>query len=79
MLWIRFVRHCLSSLFSEKRFKCVLVKGWKASSNWGFPKGKINETEPPASCAIREVCLYLLFRMLNIFYLYFSGIGGNWI
>ncbi|KAG6890414.1 hypothetical protein C0995_008768 [Termitomyces sp. Mi166 len=39
----------------EKAFQCVLVKGWKASSGWGFPKGKINQVEPPANCAIREV------------------------
>ena len=37
--------------------QCVLVKGWKSSSGWGFPKGKINETEPPPTCAIREVWL----------------------
>lgn len=35
--------------------QCVLVKGWKSSSGWGFPKGKINESEPPPTCAIREV------------------------
>ena len=35
--------------------QCVLVKGWKSSSGWGFPKGKINETEPRPTCAIREV------------------------
>ncbi|CAE6399357.1 unnamed protein product [Rhizoctonia solani] len=34
--------------------KCVLVKGWKASSGWGFPKGKINEDEEESDCAIRE-------------------------
>ncbi|CAE6457388.1 unnamed protein product [Rhizoctonia solani] len=34
--------------------KCVLVKGWKASSGWGFPKGKINEDEEEHDCAIRE-------------------------
>ncbi|CAE6521280.1 unnamed protein product [Rhizoctonia solani] len=34
--------------------KCVLVKGWKASSGWGFPKGKINEDEQEYDCAIRE-------------------------
>ncbi|KAJ7143713.1 hypothetical protein C8R44DRAFT_864751 [Mycena epipterygia] len=32
-----------------------IVKGWKSSSGWGFPKGKINEDEPAHSCAIREV------------------------
>ena len=36
-------------------WKCVLVKGWKSSSGWGFPKGKINEDEPKHTCAIREV------------------------
>ena len=35
--------------------QCVLVKGWKSSAGWGFPKGKINEQEPRHRCAIREV------------------------
>jgi mRNA-decapping enzyme subunit 2 len=35
------------------------VKGWKSSSGWGFPKGKINEVEPPPDCAIREVGSYV--------------------
>src|SRR5579863_1641204 len=35
----------------------VLVKGWKSSSGWGFPKGKINQNEPPHECAAREVRL----------------------
>jgi mRNA-decapping enzyme subunit 2 len=35
--------------------QCLLVKGWKSSSGWGFPKGKINEGEPEHLCAIREV------------------------
>ncbi|BFZ59500.1 mRNA-decapping enzyme subunit 2 [Saitoella coloradoensis] len=34
---------------------CVLVKGWKSSSGWGFPKGKINKDEPDTDCAAREV------------------------
>lgn len=38
--------------------QCILVKGWKSSSGWGFPKGKINEHEPPHECAIREVRYY---------------------
>jgi len=33
------------------------VKGWKSSSGWGFPKGKINEREAPHDCAVREVCI----------------------
>ncbi|KAG4301993.1 hypothetical protein PCANB_002002 [Pneumocystis canis] len=35
--------------------ECVLVKGWKNSSRWGFPKGKINKDELDTDCAIREV------------------------
>ncbi|QDS77216.1 hypothetical protein FKW77_002837 [Venturia effusa] len=33
----------------------VLVRGWKASSQWGFPRGKINKDEKDLHCAIREV------------------------
>ena len=33
----------------------VLVKGWKKSANWSFPRGKINKDEPDLECAIREV------------------------
>lgn len=35
--------------------KCILVKGWKSSAGWGFPKGKINQDEEPHKCAAREV------------------------
>jgi mRNA-decapping enzyme subunit 2 len=35
--------------------QAVLVKGWKGSAGWGFPKGKINQTESLRQCAIREV------------------------
>ncbi|KAG5513693.1 hypothetical protein PMAC_000731 [Pneumocystis sp. 'macacae'] len=35
--------------------ECVLVKGWRNSSGWGFPKGKINKGERDSDCAIREV------------------------
>jgi len=54
-------RRCVSSQVPDvsnqllTKPKCVLVKGWKSSSGWGFPKGKINEVEPPPDCAIREV------------------------
>jgi 8-oxo-dGTP pyrophosphatase MutT (NUDIX family) len=47
-----FDSRCICYLFE---MQCVLVKGWKSSSGWGFPKGKINEDEPPVHCAIREV------------------------
>lgn len=33
----------------------MLVKGWKASATWGFPKGKIDQEEDDADCAVREV------------------------
>ncbi|KAK0478364.1 Dcp2, box A domain-containing protein [Armillaria novae-zelandiae] len=46
---------CGAIMLNETWEKCVLVKGWKASSGWGFPKGKINESEPQTTCAIREV------------------------
>lgn len=35
--------------------QCLLVKGWKSTASWGFPKGKINDEEDKWSCAIREV------------------------
>ena len=50
--------------------QCILVKGWKSSAGWGFPKGKINQDEEPHKCAVREVptlnyfgCLILLTVM----------------
>ncbi|KAJ7492628.1 DCP2-domain-containing protein [Mycena latifolia] len=46
---------CGAIMLNDTWEKCVLVKGWKSSSGWGFPKGKINEDEPAHSCAIREV------------------------
>ncbi|KAI4857272.1 DCP2-domain-containing protein [Aureobasidium sp. EXF-8846] len=33
----------------------LLVKGWKKSATWSFPRGKINKDEPDLDCAIREV------------------------
>ncbi|KAF9015152.1 Dcp2, box A domain-containing protein [Cyathus striatus] len=46
---------CGAIMLNDTWDKCVLVKGWKSSSGWGFPKGKINEDEPQTTCAIREV------------------------
>ncbi|KXN90034.1 mRNA decapping complex subunit 2 [Leucoagaricus sp. SymC.cos] len=46
---------CGAIMLNDAWDKCVLVKGWKSSSGWGFPKGKINEDEPKHVCAIREV------------------------
>jgi mRNA-decapping enzyme subunit 2 len=33
----------------------VLVKGWKKSARWSFPRGKINKDELDLDCAVREV------------------------
>ncbi|KAJ3053442.1 mRNA-decapping enzyme subunit 2 [Rhizophlyctis rosea] len=46
---------CGAIILNEAMDKVLLVKGWKQSSGWGFPKGKINKDEPEAPCAIREV------------------------
>ncbi|KAF8898752.1 Dcp2, box A domain-containing protein [Infundibulicybe gibba] len=46
---------CGAIMLNDTWEKCVLVKGWKSSSGWGFPKGKINEDEPAPNCAVREV------------------------
>jgi mRNA-decapping enzyme subunit 2 len=35
--------------------KVLLVQSYWAKSSWGFPKGKVNESEEPIICAIREV------------------------
>ncbi|KAK9471505.1 DCP2-domain-containing protein, partial [Dipodascopsis tothii] len=42
-------------MLNDKLDHCVLVKGWKQSSGWSFPKGKINKNEPDDECAAREV------------------------
>jgi ADP-ribose pyrophosphatase YjhB (NUDIX family) len=46
---------CGCILLNTEMNECVLVKGWIAGSNWGFPKGKINADEPELDCAVREV------------------------
>ncbi|EXJ55774.1 hypothetical protein A1O7_08704 [Cladophialophora yegresii CBS 114405] len=42
-------------LLSEAMDEVVLVKGWKKSANWSFPRGKINKDENDLDCAVREV------------------------
>lgn len=42
-------------LLSEGMTHVLLVQSYFAKSSWGFPKGKVNEEEDPAHCAIREV------------------------
>ncbi|KAK4997836.1 mRNA-decapping enzyme subunit 2 [Elasticomyces elasticus] len=42
-------------MLNEEMDSVVLVKGWKKSSGWSFPRGKINKEEKDLDCAIREV------------------------
>ncbi|KAF8402749.1 hypothetical protein HHK36_010839 [Tetracentron sinense] len=42
-------------ILDESYELCLLVKGWKAGSCWGFPRGKKNKDEEDHTCAIREV------------------------
>ena len=35
--------------------RVLLVKGWKSTGSWGFPRGKINQNETDMDCAVREV------------------------
>lgn len=41
--------------FSSLNLQVLLVQGFWSKSSWGFPKGKVNEGEDPARCAVREV------------------------
>ena len=42
-------------LLNHDMDQVVLVKGWKKSAKWSFPRGKINKDERDFDCAIREV------------------------
>lgn len=42
-------------ILSENMSHVLLVQSYWAKSSWGFPKGKVNEEEDPADCAVREV------------------------
>lgn len=42
-------------ILDETLSKCLLVKSWGRNGTWTFPKGKINQDEAEAACAIREV------------------------
>jgi len=46
---------CGAVMLNARLDKCILVKGWKSNSTWGFPKGKINQQETERDCAVREV------------------------
>ncbi|ENN70839.1 m7GpppN-mRNA hydrolase [Dendroctonus ponderosae] len=42
-------------ILSEGLSHVLLVQSYWAKTSWSFPKGKVNEAEDPAHCAIREV------------------------
>lgn len=42
-------------LLDQDMQRVLLVKGWKNSACWGFPRGKIHKNETDAQCAVREV------------------------
>ena len=41
-------------LLNDRMDEVLLVKGWKKSATWSFPRGKINKDEDDLDCAIRE-------------------------
>lgn len=53
-------------ILSEDLKHVLLVQSFWAKSSWGFPKGKINETESPTNCAIREVVEETGFDISNL-------------
>lgn len=52
-------------LLNEDWSQVLLVQSYWAKSSWGFPKGKVNEDEDPAHCAIREVLEETGFDITN--------------
>ena len=42
-------------LLDESLEHVLVVRGWKSSANWGFPRGKVSKDEPESACAAREV------------------------
>jgi 8-oxo-dGTP pyrophosphatase MutT (NUDIX family) len=42
-------------LLDQDMQRVLLVKGWKNTACWGFPRGKIHKNETDAQCAVREV------------------------
>ncbi|KAI2088115.1 mRNA-decapping enzyme subunit 2 [Ophidiomyces ophidiicola] len=42
-------------LLNEAMDEVILVKGWKKTAGWSFPRGKINKDEKDFDCAVREV------------------------
>lgn len=54
-----------AAILSENNTHVLLVQSYWAKSSWGFPKGKVNEDEDPAHCAIREVYEETGFDLTN--------------
>ncbi|KAM0747978.1 DCP2-domain-containing protein [Meredithblackwellia eburnea MCA 4105] len=46
---------CGAVLISHRWDKVLMVKGYKSGAAWSFPRGKINQDETEAACAVREV------------------------
>jgi mRNA-decapping enzyme subunit 2 len=42
-------------MLNQDMTHAVLVKGWKKTAKWSFPRGKINKEESDLDCAVREV------------------------
>ena len=42
-------------ILNQDNTNVLLVQGYWSKTSWGFPKGKVNEEEPPHMCAVREV------------------------
>nr|CAG4647972.1 EOG090X07NG [Moina brachiata] len=53
-------------LLDEDLTHVLLVQGFWSRSSWGFPKGKVNEGEDPARCAVREVLEETGFDISNM-------------
>ncbi|WRT63811.1 uncharacterized protein IL334_000736 [Kwoniella shivajii] len=51
----RMVPCCGGILINKDGDKCLMVRGYKSSAGWCFPRGKINLEEEEEACAIREV------------------------
>ncbi len=41
-------------LLNDAMDQVLLVKGWKKTASWSFPRGKINKDEKDLDCALRE-------------------------
>eukprot|EP00842_Homolaphlyctis_polyrhiza_P003023 jgi/Hompol1/3721/HPOL_003336-RA len=46
---------CGAIILNSSLSKVLLVRGWKSTATWSFPRGKINQEESEISCALREV------------------------